>query len=212
MARRYSFPARPLSDGLTANSRLQRTRPRSLPRFMREPRLLSCRVKGRAAEAQVRLTEIRVTADRTRSKTWDSGWEERVLLEISRRGYTSASEFFGAHVGVSYGHLAQMLGENVAPVQLEVIHAGTSHGDDAVPRDSLARMLASVLRKGWGASKYWQSSATGAFAQWIVLWEQEAPKPANVKSFIFANPPREGWLPGSGDDPYLVSAFRAAWK
>ena len=76
-----------------------------------------------------------MTADRTTSRTWDAGWEERLLLEISLRGYSSPSEFFAGHPGVSYGHLAQMLGEHVAPVQLETIHVGISDGSDSVARD-----------------------------------------------------------------------------
>ena len=102
---------------------------------------------------------------------------------------------------------------DVAPVQLERLHAEIAGHDSASRRgailDSLARFLRGALKEGWGSGRYWQSSVTGALASWTVMWDGTEDL-RKVKEALFARQPPVGWIPEPTNDPLLRQVLEQA--
>ena len=148
---------------------------------------------------------------------WRSDWRGRIQERVRATGQQSLAAFFEAHPGLSYVELAEVMGPtgDVAPVQLERLHAEIAGHDSASRRvailDSLVRFLRGALKKGWGSGRYWQSSVTGALASWTVTWggTEDLRK---VKETLFAKSPPIGWIPEPTNDPLLRQVFEQALR
>jgi len=146
---------------------------------------------------------------------WRGDWHARIDERVRAIGHHSFQEFFDSHSGLSYVELAQMVGPtgDVAPVQMERLHAEVAGGNDASRRgailDSLTRFLRGALKKGWGSGRYWQSSVTGALASWVVTWGGTEDL-RQVTVSLFAKRPPTGWIPEPKNDPLLTQVFEQA--
>lgn len=136
---------------------------------------------------------------------------------LRARGYSSFIEFVHAYPGVSYEHLADILGEqDIAAAQVAAIHVSEAArlGDPVASaewRDSLFRYVSQAFkRRGWGEGPHWRTSIIGAISIWAAVWESLLPSSdvvAIVKKLDSLQPP-QGWRPTSSDDELLVALFR----
>ena len=145
--------------------------------------------------------------------TWDGDWKGRITLRVKQLGYLSYLDFLIARPGQSYDQMARELGNDVAPVQLEWLHANSTNDSDRIEAiiDSLARYLGGALRKGWALDKYWETSLIGAFANWYVMWNSRPELYAFQKEIYLMNP-EPGWIPKDSADPILSEAAKRVWS
>ena len=143
---------------------------------------------------------------------WAGDWRERVARRVRSLGYESVTALLEARPGIPYEAIADLLGNDVAAVQVARIHAESTPAPDleAASRDSLARFLnASLPKRGWGVGPYWRAGVAGAFAPWHTTWEGRLANVDMTKLMerLFALDPPVGWHPQAGNDPYLVALF-----
>jgi len=144
---------------------------------------------------------------------WRGDWKQRVKERVRQRGFESFLAYLKSNAGVPYSVMARELseGEDIAPVQLETLHA-----EDVDPQqrqeailDSLARFVRGALKKGWGIDRYWETNVIGALSSWSVAWGG-GPDLDRLKRALFSLPPPTGWMPEAQGDPVLLRALEAA--
>jgi hypothetical protein len=150
---------------------------------------------------------------RETAPAWRGDWQERVRERIRQRGSESLQAYLKGNAGVPYSDLARDLavGDDIAPVQLERLHA-----QETVPEqrqgavfDSLTRFLRGSLKKGWGVGRYWESDVIGTLVSWSVTWGRSKDLD-QVERALFSIPPPTGWKPEPQGDPILNRAFEQA--
>jgi len=144
---------------------------------------------------------------------WRGDWQQRIAQRLKQRGFESYLAFLEANPGVSYTDMARLLseGDDVAPVQLERLHAWSVKPEarDVAILDSLARFLREALKKGWGVGQRWQGSVAAALASWNVAWGG-GPELETLEQALFDLNPPEGWIPEPKDDPLLQKVVSLA--
>jgi hypothetical protein len=152
---------------------------------------------------------------------WQGDWQLRLHAKLQSLGFTDLDAYLSANPGIGYVTLAESLGDaDVAAMQLygEQIRRAARQGcmRDAAA-DSLARFLAQHLRRGWGNGQHFWLRLASAFGDWKTVIRQFSEiEPAHdhldaVTEAIKAVNPPHGWIPRSGSDAILQSAFAAAW-
>ena len=141
---------------------------------------------------------------------WRGDWQDRVRQRVRQRGFVSFLAYLKSNAGVPYPMLARELseGEDIAPVQLETLHAedvDSLEREEAV-LDSLARFMRGALTKGWGVDRYWETNVIGALSSWSVTWGS-GPELDRIKRKLLALPPPNGWIPSPQGDPILLKVF-----
>ena len=154
------------------------------------------------------------TKSNQKAPAWEGDWQARIARRIKELGYDTYLDYLAARPGQSYWQIAEELsrGEDVAPVQLQSMHAShVKAGDwERAVLDSLARFLRGALKKGWGLDKYWWSSVAGALSSWYVTWGG-GPELDALERELFLLKPEPGWIPKDGEDPILLEAARRVW-
>jgi hypothetical protein len=144
---------------------------------------------------------------------WRGDWEARIALRLKAMGFGNYEAFLKANPGLPYGEMARLLSEggDVAPVQLERLHASNVKADDreSAILDSLVRSLRGALKNGWGVGKYWESDLMGALASWHVTWGGGETL-QRLQKALFAVGPAIGWVPEPKDDPLLTKVTSLA--
>jgi hypothetical protein len=152
---------------------------------------------------------------------WSGGWhpDAQGFLDRWLRGRKlSAQEFLAQRPGWPWGKLLRELDEPVAPVQLIAFLQAAAVRDgwvDWFARDTLARALRELLRRGWRYRGGEMDFATAAaLSDWQITmgtWGAGCGDLARqvVDALLQAEPPI-GWRPSGADDPLLLAAFGTA--
>lgn len=135
---------------------------------------------------------------------WSGDWNRRLAERILASGHPDLKSFLSANRDKSYEELAELLGEDVAPVQVQTLEAAeaASEGVTSAAAESLARFLRASLPNGWGGTRYWESSALGALARWEAIWSKRVTTSGVPEALFRRNPPL-GWRPQDGADLLL---------
>src|SRR5688572_2404485 len=150
---------------------------------------------------------------------WKGNFVSRVVELLNRRGFESLSDFLSAFPSDTYPQLAERLGPDIAPVQiqqLQFLEAMDANTVRVAAIDGLARKLREHLPEGWAGDPSSRSMAMSAFAHWAGMVETRAKSVkgdallAVWRALERACPPG-GWLPSSARDECLGKAFAEAW-
>ncbi len=153
------------------------------------------------------------------SPVWKGDWFARAYGALRRLGFETASDFLNAHPSETYHELAERLGSDIAPVQiqhLQFLEAKESGRVRAAAMDGLARKLREHIPEGWAKGSTAKSKAMDAYAHWAGMVETrgkniEAGRLLAVWRALERIGPPEGWLPSDARDDILVRAFAEGW-
>ncbi|MBK8597162.1 MAG: hypothetical protein IPP07_24000 [Holophagales bacterium] len=135
---------------------------------------------------------------------WKGDWTRRLAERIQASGHADLRSLLSANRDKSYEELAELLGEGIAPVQVQTLEAVEAPSEDvtAAAVEALARFLRASLPNGWGGTRYWESSALGALARWEAIWSKRVTTSGAAEALFRRNPPL-GWRPQDGADLLL---------
>lgn len=150
---------------------------------------------------------------------WQGNWNERILRQIRRFGSETILEFLDQFPGETYSQVADRLGDDVAPAQLQRLQFSEAKATGQLRQaamDALVRVLKDTLPRGWNPKEPRNSAAICAFGAWGGMVESEAKliDPdvlLAVWRAIEALVPGEGWVPQAVGDPLLQEAFKRGW-
>lgn len=147
------------------------------------------------------------------TSAWQGNWAKRIYQYTQERGFESVTDFAAQYPLFSTIHLADLLGEDVAAVQLESLWYMEAERRGALHwfvRDLLVRQLHECMPNGWGVGTedefaYVRSISYG---RWISSLD-EAHRSAANKAWdqLKQQDIPVGWLPKGPDDPILEGAF-----
>jgi hypothetical protein len=146
---------------------------------------------------------------------WEGNWQARVNERIKERGYETLISFAERNPKATFFELAKMLGEQVAPMQVEQLVSNAYYEQGQVARyfrSALARHIRRAMPEGWNVADNFDFRRVGA----LIDWENGTPDEyatftENVKTVLKnANGIPKGWLPNGADDPIIVDAFEKA--
>ena len=140
---------------------------------------------------------------------WTKGWRVGIKDRLRDLGYDDILDLLRSNPALSYTRIARVLGQGVAPVQVEQLHVESTRAECWIEEalDSLARNLCEALgSRGWGVGARWRVNVVSAFAGWIVRWGRE-PECKQFRDALFAAQPPKGWKPVSRQDPVLQSVL-----
>jgi hypothetical protein len=142
---------------------------------------------------------------------WKGDWVERVNLRLKERGFDSLESFTSSHPECTFVELADELGDDVVPVQIEMLlrkEAAEGGWGERFARDYLARELRARLPQGWGLTPKSDYRRAGAFAAWkTFLGEENASSADRAWENLKCLSPSGGWVPVGADDALLLRAF-----
>lgn len=143
---------------------------------------------------------------------WSGDWKTRVKRRVVERGYKSVIEMCRANEALPYTKLAQLVGSDVAPVQVVILFREESllMGEyDLFVKSSLVRSLHEKLLDGWSDKKEVDFQEAWALASWeTMIGEQNQDEANRVKKALLEMQIPKGWLPKNISDPILVQAFQ----
>lgn len=162
---------------------------------------------------------------KTLEDVWGKDWKEKIYDRVRARGFKQMRDYLANQPTATYHQLADQLGEDVAPVQLTMMHVAEAHADGAhafreAAKDCLVRYLRERLPLGWGRVPLDQRELTESFmnTKAFVGWE------SSIEEVDRAMAPYidgvwdqlqelaiNGWLPEGADDEVIRRAFDAAW-
>jgi len=152
---------------------------------------------------------------------WSEGWQNRLLAEVTSRGYPSLIDFLRASPGLPYLELSSRFASSVAAMQISRLQfegAVTESEARWAARDSLARTVNDRFPNGWRIGDKPDYDQAGTFADWCTLIEVDAmhlPQAVHYAERVWEKlqqldiPP--GWQPSGPDDPIIVRAFDEGW-
>ena len=152
------------------------------------------------------------------NQTWKGDWKSRLAARLPALGYGTLQQLLEKNPAISYVRLAEMLGDDVAALQLvwTQFEAAKSQGTiRQAAKDSLAREINGHIKRGWATVRHADFRRAHAFAAWCGPVRDGHPDGERLANnvwdtLISLNPPAD-WLPGGPDDPFIVQAFDAAW-
>jgi hypothetical protein len=146
-------------------------------------------------------------------KSWHGDWHQRILDGLAKHGHPSMTSYTRAHPTWTYRQLAEALGPDIAPLQVQWIER-----DEAITENrfvdfassSLARTLRECLPNGWhwGESEdenFHVAHSTGSWSG--ALGEGYSPQVHLVANKLTDSAIPKGWLPNGPDDPFIVAAL-----
>jgi len=152
------------------------------------------------------------------SRVWCPDWRARLKARLESLGSHTMTEFLGRVPSEPYLKVAQMLGEDVAALQLEWMQFEEAREQNTiryVAMDSLARELKYHLPTGWRYGAKGDFDTASVYADWIVRLEQYD---RNLKAIgkavwqaLEERTPPVGWSPSGPEDRLLVAAFAKGW-
>jgi hypothetical protein len=144
------------------------------------------------------------------NSAWDGDWRKRVHERVRALGHESPAAFADAHPGASFLELADMLGRDVAAVQLVwTLRTEAARNAEALQkfaRSCLYRQLREYLPKGWEMGE--QGEVPSAYGGWHTDLSDLYEEPADRVWDVLESLAPKGWLPASPDDPILLEAFQ----
>jgi hypothetical protein len=150
--------------------------------------------------------------------TWTGNWRARIRSRLEALGYQTIAEFLAQHRAEPYLQLAARLGEDVAAIQVQILHCDDAREKGnvrAMAMDSLARDLRTNLAAGWSGPAKGDFDTSGAYADWVSRLEVQLPgfRPvadATWQALEQLTPPT-GWQASGPHDPVIVAAFARGW-
>jgi len=144
-------------------------------------------------------------------RTWTGDWSQRIVHRTQALGYASLTELSERYPAMTFEGLANLVGDDIAPVQVEQIlraealEAGTF---GCFARDALVRYLREYLPAGWLVGDRVDARTAQAFGAWsTAVGEQFDPLTEAAWVELKATVPPMGWLPDGPNDPHLLKAF-----
>lgn len=149
---------------------------------------------------------------------WSGNWEKRLRVRLKEQGFSSAVAFAKAHKKLTYKQLTQLLGDNLAPIQLiwlirdEALEAGGERQGEVTwfAKDSLVRRIREKCGAGWGLGEKGDFKAAHATGSWI---SELSPMGSQVETaaHLIRDRLKErapvGWLPEDIEDPIIQEVF-----
>lgn len=152
------------------------------------------------------------------SDAWRVDWQARLQTRLEERGQSCLTDFVRAQPAATLLAIADQLGRDIAPVQLQWVLIEEAKNSDDVRRcavDLLCRKLNEV-QGGWPPSRDWndQEDVTFALTAWKVslrgLGYDDALE--NIITMLLDELDiSPGWIPLSADDQTLTVAFDKHW-
>ncbi len=149
------------------------------------------------------------------TSAWDGDWKTRVRERVAERGYETLISFAERNQTATFFELAKMLGEHVAPIQLQQLLSEAYYSQGQYPRylrAALAREIRRAMPEGWNVAPNSDFQKVSAVSDWENGTAEEYAEFAERVWETLKNAggiPR-GWLPNGADDPVIVNAFERA--
>lgn len=149
------------------------------------------------------------------TNTWDGDWRERIRQRVKELEYQDLIDFSERNSTADFFQLAELLGEQVAPIQVEQILGEEYYRKGKYTkffRNSLARHIRNSLSQGWNADENSDLQRASAFTDWELRTVDEYADFTERIWSIFKNSndiPND-WLPEDGDDPIIIKKFEEA--
>lgn len=145
-------------------------------------------------------------------RSWAGRWDRRLNEILHEQGYSDVSRFAERHPDCTFEELASVLGNEVAPVQIEQLlrRHYLQNGDvTTFAKDALNRYLREYLPDGWGDDETSKVLAAQAFGAWSgALGEEYDDITDIVWDRLEAQSIPKGWLPAVSGDRILNEAFK----
>jgi hypothetical protein len=144
---------------------------------------------------------------------WEGNWPDRIRERVAEQGYESPFTFAEAKPKATFIELANELGEDVAPIQLEGVICDDydKRGEaERYARGSLVRHLRDEIPDGWGIGANFDFKRSGVYASWSSRLPEGYEEDADRVWAELKQTPRlyQGWLPEGPDDEILVEVFK----
>ena len=149
--------------------------------------------------------------------TWADGWLPRLLSRLESLGHPNLTSFLDANVGLPYTKAAQMLGDDVAAIQLSGLHKREfvdASDIQHVVRDVMLRFTNYHIKRGWLRGPHYKRNQAAAVTDWILMFRDCSdlePELNAIWDALVAQSPDTNWRPSGHDDPLVMAAFSAAW-
>jgi hypothetical protein len=148
-----------------------------------------------------------------------SDWPKALCGALSAKGFATATAYADSRPTASLDELADELGPEVTPIQVErklVVEAEESATIERCARSLLARVLRSALPEGW--PREWKESTddedcplfrrAGAFLSLEMALPESCEGAVNrIRRVMDTADIPSGWLPSGPDDLILIEAF-----
>ena len=142
-------------------------------------------------------------------RAWQGNWKVRLQERVRERGYASLTAFAEAHPTAPLYRLAEVLGEDVAGVQVLsglLAEAERRKQVTRFVRDVLVRMFSESVPEGWpavldDANRFKVAEALGSWSAYTPETHKERARRAG--DALIAAPPPPGWRPLGPDDELL---------
>jgi hypothetical protein len=151
----------------------------------------------------------------TYKSAWEGNWKKRVENRIREKGYENLISFAEHNPKKTFFELAQILGEQIAPIQVEQLLSEAYYEQSQYPRylrSALSRHIRLSMPQGWHLAQNWDYQVVDA----ILSWERGTPdvydKFTKKVLDLFKNATNipQGWLPDGADDPIILEIFKQA--
>ena len=149
--------------------------------------------------------------------TWADDWMPRLLARLESLGYSNLTMFLDAHVGLPYTKAAQLLGDDVAAVQLSGLHQrefAAASDIRHVVCDVLLRCINYHIKRGWLRGPHFRLNQAAAYSDWVLMFRNCSDLESDLRAVwdaLVAQKPEKNWRPQGHDDPLILAAFAAAW-
>lgn len=143
---------------------------------------------------------------------WAGDWYARVHQRVQNLGYDSVTAFAESRPAATMSELADALGFDVAPIQLEAVLRDEGIATMRLKpfaQALLCRRIREWLSDGWRSGDDFLSDLSGAFARWeggvsTIIPDQDREILWTRLQQLEVMP---GWLPTGPDDPIIERAF-----
>ncbi len=151
-------------------------------------------------------------------RVWTSDWKRKVYIRLCAAEADSVTEWLSRYPGVPYLELADVLGADVAAIQIEMLHM-----EEAIQRrdlrsaaiDSLIRDFSEYLPNGWKEQPDGDFDTASVYATWATRITQADSRLEEITLKVWRHlkqmSPPKGWMPEGLDDRLINAAFDAQW-
>ncbi|EMI24363.1 hypothetical protein [Rhodopirellula europaea] len=149
--------------------------------------------------------------------TWADDWLPRLLSRLESLGHPNLTSFLDSHVGLPYTKAAQLLGDDVAAIQLSGLHQrefATASDIRYVVCDVLLRCINYHIKRGWLRGPHHKLNQAAAVSDWILMFRDCSDLEPDLRAVwdaLDTQSPDTNWRPVGHDDPLIAAAFTAAW-
>jgi hypothetical protein len=142
--------------------------------------------------------------------TWAGDWRERVRQRILALGFEAPRDYGVARPRATFAELANELGPDVAPVQVEsVLYEESLLGGYLLEnaRAALVRELLEIVPRDLKRGHALSFARSHAFAAWSSSMHEELAEAASRAWGRLVPGLSETWVPDGPEDPIVVAAF-----